>query len=175
MKYDENIIVMFARRLYRKADFIVMIYILMYGAFGMLAGLATNNNAIGLNTLATVAVFGALGYVMGSDKAFQLRLMAQTALCQVQIEKNTRIYSKLVTSSENNREAVLAQRSIVGYEQETNRENESVEEILSSLEGKGYKVSSKGSGWKIREPLGGTLRIDSIDELCEYAKGNGKG
>ena len=35
-------------------------------------------------------VGGALGVVVGSNRAFALRLMAQTALCQMQIERNTR-------------------------------------------------------------------------------------
>ena len=39
-----------------------------------------------------VAVVGALlGYAVGSERAFALRLMAQTALCQLQIERNTRL------------------------------------------------------------------------------------
>jgi len=38
-----------------------------------------------------VALVGAvLGYLVGNDRAFALRLMAQTALCQMQIERNTR-------------------------------------------------------------------------------------
>jgi len=35
-------------------------------------------------------VGGALGAVVGNNRAFALRLMAQTALCQMQIERNTR-------------------------------------------------------------------------------------
>jgi hypothetical protein len=33
---------------------------------------------------------GAMGYAIGTEKAFTLRLQAQVALCQVQIEANTR-------------------------------------------------------------------------------------
>jgi hypothetical protein len=33
---------------------------------------------------------GVIGYFTGKEKAFELRLKAQQALCQLQIEKNTR-------------------------------------------------------------------------------------
>jgi hypothetical protein len=35
-------------------------------------------------------VLGVLGYFVGQARAFHLRLLAQTALCQVKIEQNTR-------------------------------------------------------------------------------------
>jgi hypothetical protein len=34
-------------------------------------------------------VLGLVGYSLAQDKAFQLKLQAQVALCQVQIELNT--------------------------------------------------------------------------------------
>lgn len=35
-------------------------------------------------------VVGLIGYVLGIQRAFALKLQAQTALCQVKIEENTR-------------------------------------------------------------------------------------
>ena len=87
MQYDPNIIVEFASRLYSKANSIVATYTffgLMVGAFAGMAWGGTTGAIVG------AIVIGVIGYSMGTEKAFQLRLQAQTALCQVQIELNTR-------------------------------------------------------------------------------------
>ena len=47
-----------------------------------------------LGTLAVCVIVGLfVGRSIGTDRAFHLFLQAQTALCQVQIEKNTRRHS----------------------------------------------------------------------------------
>jgi hypothetical protein len=96
--YDETVIIEFATRLYRRASSIVASYALLGAVLGALVA------AIGASWYATRSghplnlapvlvvglVGGALGAVVGSNRAFVLRLMAQTALCQMQIERNTR-------------------------------------------------------------------------------------
>lgn len=37
-----------------------------------------------------LVLFGLLGWALGRERAFVLKLQAQTALCQTQIELNTR-------------------------------------------------------------------------------------
>jgi hypothetical protein len=89
--YDSGVIEEFADRLYTRAASIVSFYVL----FGLLVGagagfgvkMETRNDIAGW---ITVVVTVALAYYFGQQRAFQLRLQAQIALCQVQIEKNTR-------------------------------------------------------------------------------------
>lgn len=88
MQYDAKVIVEFADKLYAKAKSIVAAYTLFGFLLGCLGGAAINQTG-GLGAVAAL-ILGVIGYAMGTDKAFQLRLQAQTALCQVQIEQNTR-------------------------------------------------------------------------------------
>ena len=86
-EYDPKIIQEFSDRLYSQAKNIVASYTffgeLLLGA----AGLGFGDGAVGLFG---VFLGGAIGYYMGKEKAFGLKLQAQTALCQVQIEQNTK-------------------------------------------------------------------------------------
>ena len=93
VQYDPKIIVTFAERLYKQADSIVASYAMFAGLFGALAGAAAgaaSMNATVPGLLAGLVLFALLGYVAGQARAFALRLQAQIALCQVQIESNTR-------------------------------------------------------------------------------------
>ena len=45
-----------------------------------------------------------------------------------------------------------------------------VDEADSLLRSKGYKLVPAGSGWVVKEPLGGRQRISTLDELEQYAK-----
>ena len=45
---------------------------------------------MGAITIIGVVLGGAIGYVWETQRAFILKLQAQTALCQVKIEENTR-------------------------------------------------------------------------------------
>jgi hypothetical protein len=57
------------------------------------ASYAAHNNAnasIGTPALIVGGICMLVGGLVGSERAFALRLMAQTALCQVQIERHTR-------------------------------------------------------------------------------------
>ncbi len=88
MKYDANVIVQFAERLYSKANSVII----RHAILGLLIGAAIGYSAGKSTTIAAVAAvgIGIVGYLMGVEKAFQYKLQAQTALCQVQIEVNTR-------------------------------------------------------------------------------------
>lgn len=89
--YDAGIIERFADKLYARAASIVVVYALL-GAFVALgAGVAIfagiQNVVVAIIAGATILVIAIL---LGQQRAFQLRLQAQLALCQVQIERNTR-------------------------------------------------------------------------------------
>lgn len=87
--YDSKIIYEMADKLYKKADSIIVTYTalgaLILGALGIL-GMA----AVGILPLITAVIGGIIGFVIGQEKAFELKLQAQVALCQVKIEENTR-------------------------------------------------------------------------------------
>ncbi len=89
--YDPAIIQESADRLYSSAQSVMV----TYSALGVLAGAAIGYVAspqdLKMAVTAGVAlVLGLLGFVLGRESAFRLKLSAQTALCQMRIEANTR-------------------------------------------------------------------------------------
>ena len=96
--YDSKLIYEFADRLYRQASSIIITYTFVFALVGGVAGVFYSNRssyATGMSSGNTSAVLlaivlGALGYYVGVQKAFALKLQAQTALCHVKIEENTR-------------------------------------------------------------------------------------
>jgi hypothetical protein len=95
VEYDSRVIIEFAGRLYSQAKNIVVTYtvagVVIFGAVGALVAAATENTEEGLIAAATLAfIGGAIGYTRGQERGFTLKLQAQTALCQLQIEQNTR-------------------------------------------------------------------------------------
>ena len=99
--YDSKLIYTFADRLYVQADRIVLSYVVGWGLvgfvlFGGAIALLTSASydRVGMSTFIAGAIgallFGAAGYSQGQAKAFGLRLQAQTALCFVAIEENTK-------------------------------------------------------------------------------------
>jgi hypothetical protein len=94
MTYDSKIIIEFAARLYARANAIAAAYGVVGAVLGAVVGaiaarfLLDTSPAVG--ALVGGAVCCAIGVRVGQDKAFQLKLQAQIALCQVQIERNTR-------------------------------------------------------------------------------------
>ena len=104
VSYEAAVIVESAERLYRQAASIVFsstVLGLLIGAIGgpIVFILATQSRS-GLAALAGVGalVGGLMGYVRGRERAFALKLQAQVALCQVQIEKTptARMANKLL-------------------------------------------------------------------------------
>lgn len=95
-EYDSKVIYQFANRLYAQAGSIIVTHTIIYGFAGAAAGffggvILTNSQNTGTAwALGLGAIFGFIGYSVGTAKAFQLKLQAQTALCQVRIEENTR-------------------------------------------------------------------------------------
>jgi hypothetical protein len=96
--YDETVIIEFATRLYRQAASMVAVCALFGAVLGALVAAigaswyaTRSGHPLNLVPVLVVGVVGgALGAVVGNNRAFALRLMAQTALCQMQIERNTR-------------------------------------------------------------------------------------
>ena len=43
--------------------------------------------------------------------------------------------------------------------------------VLSQLNLQGYHTTKRGTGWIVREPLGGRVKLSTDDSLLEYAKG----
>lgn len=94
VKYDAQVIVQFAADLYSQARSIPV----TYAALGVLAGFGAGAAAFGTAIDGGGLIGGALGalllgvvaFKLGQQKAFALKLQAQVALCQVQIETNTR-------------------------------------------------------------------------------------
>ena len=95
VQYDPKIINEFADRLYRKANTVIAFYTIggmVIGAFaGYLVGrdIGLIGSDIGFFLLGAILVGGA-GYYAGREKTLELKFRAQTALCQVKIEENTR-------------------------------------------------------------------------------------
>jgi|SRR6185312_1965574 len=92
VQYDKAVIIKFAERLYSQANSIVVLCGILGIIVGGVAGFGAQAGAREPNWL--VAIFavvlcGAIGVVIGQARAFSLRLQAQVALCQVQIEENT--------------------------------------------------------------------------------------
>lgn len=90
--YDPSVIRAFAKSMYARAGTITFLYAaagLVFGAAILsVVGGATGSVESGL---ILGAILGAgLGYAVGNAKANELRLQAQLALCQAQIEQNTR-------------------------------------------------------------------------------------
>jgi len=93
VQYDPAVIQEFAERLYKKAMSVVVTYTMIGVLLGSAIGffIEHSRGRIDMSFLYIGLIVGAvIGYVIGNEKAFWIRLAAQAALCQVQIEKNTR-------------------------------------------------------------------------------------
>lgn len=92
-RYDAHVIQSHADELYDRAEGIVwqsvMKGLFFAAAIGFLIGHFVFE-AGGLWLIVGAGIGGYLGYLSGERKAFELRLQAQAALCQMMIEKNTR-------------------------------------------------------------------------------------
>lgn len=89
--YDPDIIYKYADRLYKQANFIIAAYTIVGALVGVIGGYY-----VGITlTIQALPILGAIlagliGFAIGNGRAFMLKLQAQTALCQVKVEENTR-------------------------------------------------------------------------------------
>ncbi|HEY0148509.1 MAG TPA: hypothetical protein VGB70_05840 [Allosphingosinicella sp.] len=87
VRYDAAVIHSYAEALYSRAESIKAGHAIVYGILGIVAGSIFGGTGF--------AVMGgliacAIGYAVGEQKGFVLKLQAQLALCQVEIERNGR-------------------------------------------------------------------------------------
>jgi len=94
MVYDPQMIQQHAERLIKQSRSIVPIQFFIGVFSGMIIfGGVTAWLDIGFDFLIIaigVLIGGVMGYGSGQNRSFELKLQAQTALCQAQIENNTR-------------------------------------------------------------------------------------
>ncbi len=105
--YDPKVIEQFAEKLYRKASSFVAGSVVIGASVGAAFGAVplTSLGAawpipsyLGFATLMLGGLLGALiGYVIGDTRSFGYRLQAQSALCQLQSERNTAIVARAVS------------------------------------------------------------------------------
>lgn len=102
--YDAALIQSLANRLYSQSRIVVINYTVI-GAFLFSAifyfAASPGRNFVDLFGLAPTKALGVglligvvLGFMLGQRKSYQLVMQAQIALCQLQIEKNTRTTNK---------------------------------------------------------------------------------
>lgn len=88
-EYNPDLIQKLADKLYSQAN----TAILLGSLFGLVAGGFFGFSASqgsGVGSIVGVLIGGLVGYLIGQSRAFSLRVQAQIALCQRQIEFNTR-------------------------------------------------------------------------------------
>ena len=106
--YDPKIIEQYADKLYRKASSFVAGSIVIGASLGAAFGAVplTSLGAswpipsyLGFATLLLGGLLGGLiGYVIGDTRPFGYRLQAQSALCQLQSERNTAILARALSA-----------------------------------------------------------------------------
>jgi len=94
-EYDSKVLYEFADRLYSRAAWIAWGYAFLAALLGFFGGGAAvaavgSRDSTVMAGVTFAVLFAAIGYSVGREKGFALRLQAQTALCQAQIEANTR-------------------------------------------------------------------------------------
>jgi uncharacterized protein YacL len=94
VKYDSKVIQEHADKLYAQTRSVVASQFFIGLFMGLLAALIISNHLTHeFNSIIVsigVLIGGVMGYGSGHNKAFELRLQAQMALCQAQIEENTK-------------------------------------------------------------------------------------
>lgn len=92
--YDPKIIQDYAEGLYKQARSIVSCYFFMGMAVGLIVFAKISDLLIGELDFVIMAIGvltgSVIGIFAGKNRAFEMRLNAQQALCQVTIEKNTK-------------------------------------------------------------------------------------
>ena len=91
VQYDSKVIQEFANRLYLEAESCLWGWSLSLGFLGFGGAswlMRSHPNFFGV--IASTVIFASIGYAVGREQAFKLKLQAQVALCQAKIEENTR-------------------------------------------------------------------------------------
>ena len=102
--YDPDVIQRFANRLYGKAALAAAVSTVLGVVIGLVADpfiVQALPDALAVRCPARIfaLVLGLVGLGQGLERGFLLKLQAQTALCQMQIERNTRGAPSQVESS----------------------------------------------------------------------------
>jgi hypothetical protein len=94
VEYDRSVIQDFARRLYRAAKTVIIVFTLIGLLAGAGLGFIVSNSVRGSSpeiVISFCSIFvGVIACWAGIQRSFALRLRAQLALCQMMIEVNTR-------------------------------------------------------------------------------------
>jgi hypothetical protein len=106
--YDPRVIEQFADNLYRKASAFVAGSVVVGAALGAAFGAVPLTSlgdswpvpsVFGFATLLVGGIFGGvIGYVIGDTRSFGYRLQAQSALCQLQMERNMAVLARAVAT-----------------------------------------------------------------------------
>jgi hypothetical protein len=90
--YDATIVYRFADRMEAQAQSAIWGGLVGGGLLGLICGfLLSSHSMYGPIVIIAGGVIGALiGWSIGSERAFKIRVALHTMLCQVQIEENTR-------------------------------------------------------------------------------------
>jgi hypothetical protein len=106
VQYDERVIDEFAQELYTRARWMAWTKGFVYAVAGAVAGgaLVAPHSNIGMGEVLMAALIAGgaawkVGYGVGRLAGDKLRLEAQTALCQAQIERNTRPATRAVAAA----------------------------------------------------------------------------
>jgi len=86
-RYDPQILQQFADKLYSQASSAIILGTIVGVLIGGFLGFQVGNI---IAAVIIAILLGALGCAIGMSIAFQFKLRAQSALCQKQIEENTR-------------------------------------------------------------------------------------
>jgi hypothetical protein len=100
MNYDRAVIVTFAEGLYERASRLAYIYGLGFGCMFALGGVAGSTMTPAFDPaqggIIGLVIGGVFGVIASQSRANALRLQAQQALCQAQIELNTRLAAEFL-------------------------------------------------------------------------------
>jgi len=94
IEYDPNVIQEYAKGLYEQSRSVVTCYFFIGIFLGMLVFWKVSEILVAdfdfLIIAIGVLIGGVIGYGTGKSRAFEMKLAAQQALCQVEIAKNTK-------------------------------------------------------------------------------------
>ena len=107
VQYDPAVIKEFAERMYRRANRLAIGYairgFILVASLGWFVFTLVNRGRLNSTDFILFGIAGALGAVVGwpigRERGFKLRLEAQLALCQLAIEGNTRASSANVKAA----------------------------------------------------------------------------